>query len=63
MQCINNMNIDMLDTSTGTAEPRHHMLVAQHSNIYFLSTFIIYILDLGCLVSANFWLPSGCCEK
>ena len=36
---------------------------SQHSNIYFRSTFIIYILDFGCLVSANFWLPSGCWEK
>ena len=51
-----------LDTSTGTAEPPPHPW-SQHSNIYSLSTFIIYILNLGCLVSAKLVALWLLCEK
>ena len=48
------MNIDTLGhfrwPPRRTPPPR-----PRHNNIYFLSTF----LHLGCLVSANFWLPGS----
>ena len=54
VSCINNMNIDTLGhfrwPPRRTPPPR-----PRHNNIYFLSTF----LHLGCLVSANFWLPGS----
>ena len=54
--CINNMNIDTLDTSTGTAEPSTAI------SIFYLP-FLIYILALGCLVSAKLVALWLLCEK
>ena len=59
MQCINNMNIDMLDTSTGTAEPPTTCSVAAQQ--YLLSIYLYYLhLGFGlpgqCQLLVAFWL-------
>ena len=54
------MNIDMLDTSTGTAEPRHHVLGRSTAiSIFYLpllSTSWIWVAwsvpTFGCLLAA-----------
>ena len=49
--CINNMNIDTLDTITGTAEPPTTSLVSAQQ---YLFSIYLYYLHLG------FGLPGQC---
>ena len=57
--CINNMNTTSQNPATVSALPAllSPASLRPHNNIYFLSTFIIYILVDG---SVPTWLPSGC---